>query len=105
MQRTNPCTPSTARGVGAAGAGGGTVDALLDAAQERVAINTRRLRMRPDHFLNSHGLSFSFERAPLTSSGGPGLSQLCDRDESGEPIDRLRLESVSRAAVVAPVRR
>ena len=45
-------------GVGAAGAGGGTVEALVDTAHERVAINARRLRMRPDHFLNCHNLSF-----------------------------------------------
>jgi hypothetical protein len=44
-------------GVGAAGAGGGTVEALVDAAQERVAIKARRLWMRVDHLLNCHVLS------------------------------------------------
>jgi hypothetical protein len=41
-------------GVGAAGAGGGTVDTLVDAAHQPVAIGARPLRMRLDHLLNCH---------------------------------------------------
>jgi hypothetical protein len=44
-------------GVGAAGAAGGTVEALGDAAKERLSIKARRLWMRLDHFLNCHFLS------------------------------------------------
>ena len=44
-------------GVGAAGAGSGTFDALLDAAQERVAIKAARLWMRVEYFSNRHFLS------------------------------------------------
>src|SRR5207247_402649 len=43
-------------GVGAAGTGSGTVDAVLDTAQERVAIKAARLWMRLDHFSNCHFL-------------------------------------------------
>jgi hypothetical protein len=43
--------------VGAAGAGSGTLDAVLNAAQERVAIKAARLWMRVDYFLNRHFLS------------------------------------------------
>jgi hypothetical protein len=41
-------------GVGAAGTGGGTLGAVLDAAQELVAIKAARLRMRVDHFFDGH---------------------------------------------------
>jgi hypothetical protein len=44
-------------GVGATGAGSGTVEALVDAAQERVSIKARWLWMHPDHLLNCHFLS------------------------------------------------
>ena len=53
-------------GVGAAGAGSGTFDAVLDAAQERVAIKAARLWMRVDYFLNRHFLS------SLLPPGSPG---------------------------------
>jgi hypothetical protein len=45
-------------GVGAAGTGTGTVEALLDTAQERVAIKGARLRMRLYQFSNCHFPSF-----------------------------------------------
>jgi len=43
--------------VGAAGAGGATFDAVLDAAKERVAIEAAWLWMRVKYFLNGHFLS------------------------------------------------
>jgi hypothetical protein len=45
-------------GVGAARTGCGTVEAVLDTAQERVAIKAARLRMGLDQFSNCHFLSF-----------------------------------------------
>ena len=46
-------------GVGATGACGGTVEALVDAGQQRVSIKGRRLWMRLDYFLKlSHPLAF-----------------------------------------------
>lgn len=47
----------TEAGVGAACAGSGTFDAVLDAAQERVPIKAARLWMRVEYFLNRHFLS------------------------------------------------
>jgi hypothetical protein len=44
-------------GVGATRAAGGTVEALFDTAQERVVIDTCRLWMRLEYFLNRHVLS------------------------------------------------
>jgi hypothetical protein len=44
-------------GVGATRAAGGAVEALLDTAQERVVIDTCRLWMRLEYFLNRHVLS------------------------------------------------
>lgn len=41
-------------GVGAAGAGGGAVEALLDTAKEQVAVETDRTRMPLDDFSNRH---------------------------------------------------
>jgi hypothetical protein len=87
LQRTSSCTfCSPKAGVGATRAGGGTVEALVDAAQQRVSIKARRLWMRVDHFLNSLPL-------PSRSSGaGPGLlGGLRACGEGGEPIDRVRL--------------
>lgn len=49
-------------GVGATRAAGGAVEALFDAAQERIVIDTRRLWMRLDYVLNRHVLS-SLDRA------------------------------------------
>jgi hypothetical protein len=48
-------------GVGATGARSGTVEALVDAAQQRASMKARRLWMRLDHFLNCHFLSLPFE--------------------------------------------
>jgi glycine/D-amino acid oxidase-like deaminating enzyme len=55
-------------GVGATGAGGGTVEALADAAQQRVPIKARRLWMRLDHLLNCHFLSL-----PVRASSDPAV--------------------------------
>jgi hypothetical protein len=44
-------------GVGATGARGGTVEALVDTAQQRLSIKARRLWMGLDHFSNCHFLS------------------------------------------------
>jgi hypothetical protein len=52
-------------GVGTTRAAGGTVEALFDTAQERVAINACRLWMCLDHVLNCHVLS-SLGRATNT---------------------------------------
>ena len=46
-------------GVGAAGARGGTVEALFNTAQQRVAINADRARMPVDDFSNPHIPSLS----------------------------------------------
>jgi hypothetical protein len=43
--------------------------------------------------------------ASLSTSGGAILGRVSTYDEGGEPIDRLRLVSVSRAQVVPPVHR
>ena len=43
--------------VGAAGTGSGTVEAVLDAAQEHVAIEAARLWMQLDDLLNRHFVS------------------------------------------------
>ena len=58
----------TEAGIGTAGAGSGTVEALLDAVQERVAINARRLRMRRDDLSNRHVVS-SLVRTSIKSAG------------------------------------
>ena len=42
-------------GVGATRAAGRAVEALFDTAQERVVIDTCRLRMRLEYFFNRHG--------------------------------------------------
>ena len=41
-------------GVGTTRTAGGTIEALLDAAQQRVAIEAGRLRMRPKDLVESH---------------------------------------------------
>jgi hypothetical protein len=51
-------------GVGAAGARGGTVEALVDAVQEKVAIKSDRPRMPLDDFSDCH-----FHSVPLPGSG------------------------------------
>ncbi len=51
-------------GVGATGAGGGTVEALADAAQQRVSVKARRLWMRLDHLLDCHFLSLPVRAGP-----------------------------------------
>ncbi len=50
-------------GVGATGACGGTVEALVDAAQQRVSTEACRLWMRRDHFSNCHFLSLPVRAA------------------------------------------
>jgi hypothetical protein len=86
-------------GVGATGAGRGTVEALVYAAQQRVSIDARRLWMRLDHFSNCHLLSLPV-RAALARLLG---LRVCD--ERGEPIDCLRVVSGSRTSVLGAVLR
>jgi hypothetical protein len=55
-------------GVGATRACGGTVEALVDAAQQRVSIEARRLWMRLDYFSNCHFLSL-----PVRAASDPAV--------------------------------
>ena len=57
--------------IGAAGAFSGAVEARLDAAEEDVSINARRLRMRIDHLLNLTRADKRVKRwrAPARGSG------------------------------------
>jgi hypothetical protein len=70
-------------GVGAAGARGGTVEALVNAAQEEIAIKPDRPRMPLDDFADCH--FHSVPRGHLNSSG-----ELARRRPGARP-DRLRL--------------
>ena len=95
-------------GVGAAGAGSGTFDAVLDAAQEHVTIKAARLWMRLEYFLNGHFLSpLSCERGGLDRSGS-GLRVAASRAYRGwrdrlatAVIFRTRTEPID-VAVDAP---
>ncbi len=59
-------------GVGAARAGSGTVQALVDATQERVAIKAGLLWMRLDYLLNCHVLSLLVRAALDLASTASG---------------------------------
>ena len=60
-------------GVGAAGTGSGTVEAVLDAAQEHVAIEAARLWVQLDDLLNRHVISsVGTLRRPCTGENTPG---------------------------------
>jgi hypothetical protein len=56
-------------GVGAARATGGTLEALVDTTQERVAIKAGRLWVRLDDLLNRHFSPFSYLRGPPDALG------------------------------------
>ena len=69
-----PRVPFAETGVGATSAASGTVEALVDAAQQRVAIEACRLWMSVDYFSNCHSLSPSCRGAL-----GPASSAVCVR--------------------------
>ena len=53
--------PFAEAGIGAARTRGRTVEALVDAAQQQIAIEARRLWMVRDDVLNGHGSPFASE--------------------------------------------
>jgi hypothetical protein len=66
-------------GVAAAGTGNGTVETVLDTAQERVAIKAVRLRMRLDQFSNCHFVSFRSRKSGLMCCSKPIGSSVADK--------------------------